>query len=319
MKTRIVAGAHIAVSLVGLAAVVWWATGQDPPELPRTRNDVLALVGGLALYGLAMLARAERWHRIVERAQIPAERGDTYRLTAVGYMGNNVLPARSGDLMRAFLLAPIAGARRREVLGTIVAERLLDAVALGLVFASVALVFARGTALPDTTVLVLVAVAGVAVCVIGAATLLWARRTGALGRARELLRPLAAPSRDLASGHGGSLLVLSLAVWLLEASVYLAVARAVNLDFGLAGALYVMAIANLFALIPAAPGYVGTYDAGVLFAVRSLGEPGSAAVAYLVMLRFLLFVPVTVVGLVFLMTRYGGWSRLRTARVETPA
>jgi uncharacterized membrane protein YbhN (UPF0104 family) len=318
MKTRIVAGAHIAVSLVGLAAVIWWATRQDPPELPRTRNDVLALVGGLGLYALAMLARAERWHRIVERAEIPAERGDIYRLTAVGYMGNNVLPARSGDLMRAFLLAPIARTRRREVLGTIVAERLLDALALGLVFAAVALVFARGTALPNTTVLLFVAAAGIAVCVIGAATLIWARRTGALGRARELLRPLAAPSRDLASGHGGGLLVLSLAVWLLEASVYLAVARAVNLDFGLAGALYVMAISNLFALIPAAPGYIGTYDAGVLFAVHSLDEAGSAAVAYLVMLRFLLFVPLTLVGLVFLMTRYGGWSRLRAARVETP-
>ena len=319
MKTRIFAGAHIAVSLVALGAVIWWATRQDPPELPRTRNDVLALVGGLGLYALAMLARAERWHRIVERAEIPAERGDTYRLTAVGYIGNNVLPARSGDLMRAFLLAPIARTRRREVLGTIVAERLLDALALGLVFAAVALVFARGTALPDTTVLLFVAAAGIAVCVIGAVTLLWARRTGALGRARELLRPLAAPSRDLASGHGGGLLVLSIAVWLLEASVYLAVARAVNLDFGLAGALYVMAISNLFVLIPAAPGYVGTYDAGVLFAVHSLDEAGSAAVAYLVMLRFLLFVPVTLVGLAFLMTRYGGWSRLRAARVETPA
>jgi uncharacterized membrane protein YbhN (UPF0104 family) len=319
MKTRIVAGAHIAVSLIGLGAVVWWAMGQDPPELPRTRNDVLALVGGLGLYALAMLARAERWHRIVERAAIPAERGDTYRLTAVGYMGNNVLPARSGDLMRAFLLAPIAGARRREVLGTIVAERLLDALALGLVFAAVALVFVRDAALPNTTVLLLVAAGAVAVGVIGLATLLWARRTGALGRARELLRPLAAPSRNLASGHGGTLLALSIVVWLLEASVYLAVARAVNLDFGFGGALYVMAIANLFALIPAAPGYVGTYDAGVLFAVHSLGEEGSAAVAYLVMLRFLLFVPVTLVGLGFLMTRYGGWSRLRTARVETPA
>ena len=319
MKTRIIAGAHIAVSLVALGAVIWWATQHDPPQLPRTRNDVLALFGALGLYTLAMLARAERWHRIVERAEIPAGRGDTYRLTAVGYMGNNVLPARSGDLMRAFLLAPIADRRRREVLGTIVAERLLDAMALGVIFAAVALVFVRGAALPNTTVLLLVALGAVAVGVIGLATLLWARRTGALGRARELLRPLASPSRDLASGHGASLLVLSLAVWLLEASVYLAIARAVNLDFGFGGALYVMAISNLFVLIPAAPGYVGTYDAGVLFAVHSLGEGGSEAVVYLVMLRFLLFVPVTIVGLVFLMTRYGGWSRLRTARVETPA
>ena len=58
-----------------------------------------------------------------------------------------------------------------------------------------------------------------------------------------------------------------------------------------------MALTNLFALIPAAPGYVGTFDAAVIFACNSLDASGSDALAYLVMLRFVLFVPITVVGL----------------------
>ena len=41
--------------------------------------------------------------------------------------------------------------------------------------------------------------------------------------------------------------------------------------------------------------------------------PGSAAVSYLIMLRFVLYVPITVVGFVVLVTRYGGWSKLRAA------
>jgi uncharacterized membrane protein YbhN (UPF0104 family) len=309
VKARIVAAIPLAVSLVALGAVVWWATRQEAPELPRTGDAALALVAAIGLYALATAARAERWHRIVQRAGVEARRADSYRLTTVGYMGNNVLPARSGDVLRAFLLAPIAQTRKRNVLGTVVAERLLDAAALGLVFLAVAFGVAGEVDVPGGAALLLLAVAtGVAV----ASGLAWAL---APARLRAVARPLAAPTRRLASVHGAGLLGLSLVLWTLEAAVYLTVGRAVELDLGLVEALYVVALTNLFALVPAAPGYVGTFDAAVLFAVGSLGASGSDALSYLVLLRFVLFVPITVVGLAFLLTRYGGWSRYRAARL----
>jgi uncharacterized membrane protein YbhN (UPF0104 family) len=58
---------------------------------------------------------------------------------------------------------------------------------------------------------------------------------------------------------------------------------------------------------------VGTFDAAVIFGFKAIGYTGSAAVSYLLLLRFLLFVPITLVGLVVLVARYGGWSRLRQA------
>jgi uncharacterized protein (TIRG00374 family) len=125
------------VSIAALAAVVWWATRQDAPALPETRSGIALVALALALYAAATIARAERWHRILERAGIASTRAETYRLTTVGYMGNNVLPARGGDLLRAFLLAPLVGVRKRAVFGTVVAERVLDAAALALVFAVV--------------------------------------------------------------------------------------------------------------------------------------------------------------------------------------
>jgi glycosyltransferase 2 family protein len=304
---------------VALGAVVWWATRQEAPALPRTRDDLLPLVGAVALYALVTLARAERWHRICVRAGVPVARGDTYRLTTVGYMGNNVLPARSGDVLRAFVLAPLARTRKRDVLGTVVAERLLDAVALGVVFAVVAVGVLGRVDLPRGRTLLLVGIAVVGIAGAALAAVVAARRADALPRARALVRPLAAPSRDLASGHGLGLLAFSLALWTLEASVYLVVGRAVGVELGLLDALYVVALTNLFALVPAAPGYVGTFDAAVLFAVGSLGATGSDALSYLVLLRFVLFVPITLVGLAFLLTRYGGWKRYRAARLETSA
>jgi len=121
-----------------------------------------------------------------------------------------------------------------------------------------------------------------------------------LSRFRDWLGPVVVATRSLLSGPGVALLALSVVLWLLESSVYLAVGGAVGIHLGATGALYVMALTNLSALIPAGPGYVGTYDAAVLLALRSLGLP---ALGYLLVLRFVLFVPITVAGFAVLLRR----------------
>jgi hypothetical protein len=55
-------------------------------------------------------------------------------------------------------------------------------------------------------------------------------------------------------------------------------------------------------------------DAAVIFGARVLDRTASAALSYLLLLRFVLIVPITVVGLVLLVARYGGWARLRALR-----
>jgi uncharacterized membrane protein YbhN (UPF0104 family) len=89
--------------------------------------------------------------------------------------------------------------------------------------------------------------------------------------------------------------------------VYLSIARATDLHHlsGM-GALYIVALTNLVALLPSAPGYLGTFDAAVVFAVGSLGHGGDVALGYLLLLRFVLFVPITLVGLGFFLGRYRG-------------
>jgi glycosyltransferase 2 family protein len=311
MRYRLGAVLPAAVSIVSLAAVVWWATRQEAPTMPGTGTAAFALAVALALYAAASLARGERWHQVLARAGVSAAREDTYRLTAVGYMGNNVLPARGGDVLRPVLLAAIAAARKRVALGTVVAERVLDAVALALIFLVVAVGVLPDADVPGgwvTPVAVLAAGLGLA-----AAAVLLARAFRGHRVVEDFVRPAAAATRALLSVHGAGLLVLSLVLWTLEALVYYAVAEAVELGLDPLETLYLVALTNLFALVPAAPGYVGTFDAAVLFGTGSLGADGSEALAYLILLRFVLFVPITLVGLWFLLTRYGGWSRYRTA------
>jgi glycosyltransferase 2 family protein len=278
---------HAVVSLATLTGIVWWASRQRAPHVPLDGRALGEIGGALALYGVATALRAERWHRILLRSGLDRGRGESFRLTLVGYMGNNALPARAGDLMRVVLL----GGPRRAVLGTVVAERVLDVCALVLVFSFV--VLRRGLDLgPLPYVVGAAALAAVAAALFA--------RLRVLARVRAWLTPVAEATRDLLSPHGVALVGVSVALWVVEASVYLVVGDAVGIRLGATGALYVMALTNLSALIPAAPGYVGTYDAAVLLALRSLGRP---ALGYLLVLRFVLFVPITLAGLAVFLGR----------------
>lgn len=305
-----------AISLVSLVAVVWWAVHQGSPQLPESFSAVALVVLAVAIYGVATLVRAERWQFIMRRSEITPRRADTYPLTTIGYMGNNVLPARAGELLRMFLLSPRVRASKRNVLGTIMAERVLDLFALALIFVVLAYTLLGKVNLPTSgTLAIVLAIVGVVAAAAAAGVYFW-RNHSVVQRGREFATPLLAATRQLASFYGLALLALSVVIWALEGGVYLAIASALNLHFDPLDALYVVAFTNLFALIPAAPGYVGTFDAAVVFASKAIGVAGSAVVSYLILLRFALFVPITVVGLVFMVTRYGGWSRLRSARVE---
>jgi uncharacterized membrane protein YbhN (UPF0104 family) len=71
-------------------------------------------------------------------------------------------------------------------------------------------------------------------------------------------------------------------------------------------ATFVTVLASLSALIPAGPGYVGTYDAAALFGLHALHVTGGVAVGCVIMFRFVIFVPITIGGLILMVVRYGG-------------
>jgi glycosyltransferase 2 family protein len=301
------------VSLVALAAVVWWASKQESPHIP-TGGDALAwVVAGVGLYVLATLVRAERWHQILDHTGVNAKRSDCYALTTVGYMGNNVLPARAGEALRVVLLSPRCDARKRTLISSIVAERVLDVIALLTIFVvTVYAVLPTADVLPTDRPLLVTAI-GVLLLLAGVVVIWVLRSHHVFERVRDWLRPLADSPRALLSRWGLVLLAGTFLLWTIEASVYWTVARAIDMEISMSGALYLVALTNFVAALPAAPGSIGTFDAAVLFGAKRLGAASSVALSYVILIRFVLYVPITIVGLVVLVTRYGGWSRLRSA------
>ncbi len=308
----------VAIWVIPIAGVVWWATKQRAPTFPDDAAGWLALVGALGLYVVATLMRSERWERILRSSDVRAKRADVYALVPVGYMGNNVLPARGGELLRTFLLGDRVDATKRKILGTIVAERVLDAIALGVILVVLAFDLLRELPKPNETVLLIGA--GLVVLAAVAAAVAWMRYREQLVFYLRALKPLAEPTRVLVSPLGLALLVVSLLIWCVEASVYMAVGGAVDIGMSLQDGLAVVAFTNAAALIPAAPGYIGTYDAAVIFAMDAVSSASKSSIlSYLLLLRFVLFIPITVVGLVILVARYGGLSRIRAARAQARA
>jgi uncharacterized membrane protein YbhN (UPF0104 family) len=302
----------VVVSLAALGAFVWWALHQRRPQFPSSPEDIALIVGAVGLYGVATLLRGWRWHRILKRADVDHKRSDAFALTAVGYMGNTILPARGGEVLRILLLGERSSSSRREILGTIVAERVLDAVALVLLFGVLTWSGVAGTHKGKFEAAIGVGV--IAAAAIALVFYIQLRKRGMLERFASTIRPFVRASRLLFGRLGLGLLALTFGIWFLEGVIFWLIGNSLGLGIDVLEGTFLTVLTSFFLLVPAAPGYIGTFDAALVVGLRAVGVTGGQALAFVLLARFVLFVPVTVAGLVLVFTRYGGLRLLPSRR-----
>jgi glycosyltransferase 2 family protein len=315
-RLRVAAGPIL--SLLAIAAVLWWALHQQAPRWPSSDASQLLLLLAVLAYAGVTLVRGLRWYLILRRADVPASMLDAQALTVVGYMGNTVLPARGGELLRILLLGRRAGCSRVRILGTIVAERLLDVLTLLALLLALAIVSAtevRGISdLSLTAALALLALA------LGSLAAWRIARTRLPERWRQQVASLTLATRNLLSPQGLALVALTCLIWVGEGVVYWLVAQALHLPIDLLQAVLLVVLSSLAAAIPAAPGYLGTYDAAILLGLAAMHVHGAQAISFALLVRLVIFVPITIAGLLLVLARYGGRSTLRRpAGVATPS
>lgn len=299
---------------ISLLFLVLAFRGQDPAEIRDafSRVDWRFLPLALILQYTGIAIRAYRWHVLLRPVRdIPTR--NVFPILIVGYAANNVLPLRTGELVRAWALDQRYDVRKTAALATIAVERLFDGVTMLLFVGGAATVIGLTAELQHVA---LVAAAVFAVALIGLGVLL---AGGALRDRlfRLVLGPLpdalAARVERMADSFLAGLGVLSrrgdlaivaltsLAAWSFEASMYWTVAQAfgdpLSTAITPAGALLTTAIGNLATLVPSGPGYVGTFEAGVLLAVNgALRISRGLALSYAVLLHVILWLPVTIWG-----------------------
>ena len=280
------------------------------------------LLPAVLLYFVALGTRAVRWRFLLSHLK-PIAPWRLYPVVAIGYMANNVLPIRLGELVRANFLGEKEGVSKASSLATIVVERALDGLTL-LLFIAVMWPFVPWTdALRDgdgglKTTWVLLSVLVATLFVAGFLVLSLLAASPGLGRtfARVLAsvspRGLRSKVEDvtylLVEGLGAlrsprKLLlvsILSAPVWLLEATMYHILAISFDLDVSFQVILLVTATANLATVIPTIGG-IGPFEVAAKSSLIAFGVGVEPAAAYAFFVHIVaLWLPVNILGLFFL-------------------
>lgn len=301
------------ISVVTVYLLYRWLNDQGPIRLPSGREAVLYTAGAVAVYLSSFLVRGLRWRVLLSEVGVRPPLRETTGLLTVGYAANTLIPARAGDAVRVFLMAQRTGAGASLMVSTLIAERLLDVAVLGSAFVITSLIYSGGLPTGNRA---MIALAGAAVLLIGLLVLRWmVKRDHLPSGVRGILRDASLAVRQLrGSRHLAQVAGLTIAAWALETLVYLMAAHAAGVQLNAGQAVYVLATAAIFTMIPSGPGFAGTMDGAIVYTLHQLGEPRNLVWPFIFVIRFVIFIPITIIGGVLLAVRYGGWSAIKAAR-----
>lgn len=256
------------------------------------------LVLAIALVFVELAIRAARWRvLLVAIRDVPFRTAAAY--LSIGYFANSLLPARLGDVARAFLAGRAFGMPRVTVLGTILVERLADGFAILAIVGLLGLSLASGGSLA-TAALWLVGLAAVG----GAglvATLIYVRGSGG-GRVRltigALLDRLVQGMVALRTPTGAlTTVALTFVAFGVAVATFAIVAAATSLDLTLAQAAFAMGGVALSTSVPAAPGSIGTYEFVGTTILVGLGVSPETALVTIVLVHLIATIPPALLGL----------------------
>ncbi len=306
-KNRIIQGA-LGLAIAGGALYIFFR-GFDPQKLLReiARINPAVLLACSALAVLSLFFRSLRW-RLLLPELTDASKNSLFDYTVIGFMVNNIVPARLGEAARAFLLWKRNGYGVTTSAGSLVIERLID-VAVYSSFLAVPVVLLPG--LDSLLPVALVIFAGVG---FAAATLFWYTRQPATAtkaavwlanmfpdrfqpRLQSIGREIASTIDWAFSARKAGLVLL---YSLLTSSCYPLIILLLYGDvekLGLLGSMFAQAAASVGAAIPLAPGYVGTLHSMMLQGLSMLGIVGDRARALAILFHAVNYIPVTLAGL----------------------
>ena len=301
---------------IGLTAAVVCNSRIDASHLTRAFEsaDYLPWVPlSLLAYVIGMLLRGGRLAVLVERDSVLVTI-DASNIVAIGYAVNNLLPARLGELARAWVLSERTGLPYAQTLGLTFIERSMDGLVIVAIFALSAArsqdAMAQGMAVVAMSIFMVAS---------GIALTMALLPEMAVDFVSLLTQPLGNKAHDAAvsamsemvrgftvlrdGARAMRLVILSFAVWAAEALMFACILPC----FALASsyldyvkALAVMSATNLGILLPSTPGFVGTYHMFCSSAMQTFfagtGITASVALSYAVIVHFIFFATVTIWG-----------------------
>jgi uncharacterized protein (TIRG00374 family) len=289
------------------------------------------LIPGVGTYVIGLWVRAWRWHYLLRPVK-PVSTRVMFPIVNIGYMGNNVYPARAGEVLRAVILKRREGIPISASFATIIVERIFDGVVmLAFIFVNLG----ELSRLTDFTI----PLAGIqiglqdlalwgSIAFFGAlvAFLLAAMFPNMTERflewfinrfLPEMLRPkvmgvsirFLTGLESLRSPLEALMVFLtSVVIWLLETGKYWFVMHGFGFSVSFFALMLMNGVVNLATTLPGAPGYVGTFDAPGIAVLEAYGVNVNVAAGYTVVLHVALWLVPTVLGVYYLAREGIKWS-----------
>jgi uncharacterized protein (TIRG00374 family) len=305
-------------------ALLWWVLHDvNWPDLEaeiRAANPALILLA-IAVATATFPLRVIRW-RLLLRAEDDSALpfAPLWHAVAIGFMANNILPFRIGELMRTWAASRLTRARFSASLSSVAVERVFDALtvismlAVGLLLAGLP----QGVELFGTPVTRLATASGVLVVVALLAAIAVVSFPAAAERLIRRLpsEPLADRLVSLVEGirHGlgvlrspsrvSAVVAWSVVIWLVNALSFWIMMWAFRLPVGFAGVLLLQGVLVLGVAAPTTPGYVGVFEAVIKAVLLLFAVSADRAVAYAVTYHITTFLPIVLLG---------AWSLMRTS------
>ncbi len=287
--------------------------GQVGQNLASARALPLAMAVVVAT--LTFPIRAIRWRILLRDPQgDPLPLVPAWHATAIGFMANNVLPFRAGELIRPFAITRLAGVRFTSALSSIAVERIFDGLTITamLTLALLSPGLAPGVSVGGVSVRhialvaggvsagALVAALGVvawplaaerAVRAIVPAHHLADRIVGLIEGVRQGLVALNSPSRV------AGVVFWSVVLWLVNALSFYVGFAAFGIDVTFIGALLLQGLVSFGVSVPSTPGYIGPFEAAIVAALALYAVGESRAFSFAIAYHVTTFVPITLLGL----------------------
>lgn len=331
-----------AVSLIFIGLFLYRTDFGEIRDAFAHANYAIAFAS-LPVYFVGIWVRTIRWQYLL-RAVTRVSAWRLYPVVIIGLMANNLIPARAGELVRAYILGERERVSKAASLGTIAVDRLFDGLTLIPMLVIIAAFVGGGEEFEANLLLVKFTVdflglaiimaalfgAALAVLFLLAFSEAWRQRTERLitaltpERFRRNMEGLAqsffAGLRSLRSPVDMSVAwVMSTVSWLLEATMYYMVGLAFDIEVGFQYYLLATAAANLAISVLASQGGIGPFEFVTKQTFVAAGVTSSAATAYAIGLHALVLLPVIALGLYFLGTMGLSLGEMFRRSTEAPS
>jgi hypothetical protein len=260
---------------------------------------------------LGLYLRSYRWGIILE-SLVKYDQITLFNITSIGFMAVGLLPARLGEFARPYLVKQKSGVRMSSTIATIIVERVFDMLSLMIVLFVVLLKISLPPVIFQTGIITLT----IALFVLLILIFLAVKKDFSLNKIDIILSKLPErlekPFKNLANSflEGLQILpdvkktlyvsVLSIVIWsLICLSAYL-LFFSFDINLPIINAFAITVIIALGVMVPAAPGFVGTYHFACVLGLTSFGISKTVALSYAILLHFLQMAPVIIIGLLLL-------------------